>query len=289
MKMAPLQQVKKTNKTWNMVANVLIITLLLVLALAQIFPFYLQIVTSLQPTEGFTPIDGKIYLWPVKACFENYFQAIEEGELLEGLKNTLIVSCSFVILSVIVIILVGYVTSKKKFRGRKLVTFMLLLTMMVPGELLMVTNYQLVSSLGWTSTFRGLILPGIVNVSGIFLVRAFMNSVPDACIESAKIDGANEIKILALIVFPMCLPVVATYSVLTFVAQWNEYLWPMLITGDPELYTIQLKLYNFPDYGFEGTVLRSASLILTLLPVVIMYCFCQKQFVSGLNFSGVKE
>lgn len=279
----------KRAKFWKGFVNVLIIILLSILALAQVFPFYLQIVTSLQPTEGFTPIDGKIYLWPEKFCFENYIDAIVEGELLEGLKNTLIVSTSFVILSVIVIVLVGYVISKKKFFGRKLISFLLLLTMMVPGELLMVTNYQLVSTLGWTSTFQGLILPGIVNVSGIFLIRAFMNSIPDACIESAKIDGANEIQILSLVVFPMCLPVVATYSVLTFVAQWNEYLWPMLITGDPSLYTIQLKLYNFPDYGFEGTVLRSASLILTLLPVVIMYCFCQKQFVSGLNFSGVKE
>ena len=105
-----------------------------------------------------------------------------------------------------------------------------------------------------------------------------------------RILSLKEIQIISKIVFPMCLPVVATYCVLTFVASWNDYLWPMLITGDDRMFTIQLKLLNFASNGgFEETVLKSAALLLTLFPVLIMYCFCQKQFVSGLNFSGVKE
>lgn len=281
---------KKDNKTINKILRIVIVIVLSIIAILQLFPFYLQLVTSLQPTEGFTPIDGHIYLWPKEISIKNYFSAITEGDLIVGLINTLIVSVSFIVLSVIVILLVGYVTTKKKFRGKKLIVFILLLTMMVPGEMLMVTNYQLVSALGWTSTYRGLILPGIVNVTGIFLVRSFMNNVPDACIESAKLDGANEIQIISRIVFPMCLPVIATYCILTFVAQWNDYLWPMLITGDDRLFTIQLKLLNFASNGgFEETVLKSAALIITLFPVVLIYCLCQKQFVSGLNFSGVKD
>ena len=281
---------KKSKNVFDYIVSVIIIIFLSVLALAQIFPFYLQLVTSLQPTEGFTPIDGKIYLWPEEFCFKNYLTAIEEGDLIVGLVNTLIVAVSFVTITVIIIVVVGYVITKKRFRGRQLIDFVLLLTMMVPGEMLMITNYQLISSFNWTSTYQGLILPGIVNVSGIFLVKAFMNNVPNACIESAKLDGANEIQIISKIVFPMCLPVVATYCVLTFVASWNDYLWPMLITGDDRMFTIQLKLLNFASNGgFEETVLKSAALLLTLFPVLIMYCFCQKQFVSGLNFSGVKE
>lgn len=281
---------KKKKDLYSSIISALIIVLLTVLAIVQIFPFYLQIVTSLQPTEGFTPIDGKIYLWPVEVCFENYVYAFKEGDLLRGIFNTLIVAVSFILLSSVIILIVGYVTTKKKFRGKKIITFVLLLTMMVPGEMLMVTNYQLISSLGWTSTYQGLILPGIVNVSGIFLVRAFMNNVPDACLEAAEIDGANEIQTIFRIVLPMCLPVIASYCVLTFVAQWNDYLWPMLITGNDKLFTIQLKLLNFvSNGGYEETVLRAAALIITLIPVVIVYCCCQKQFVSGLNFSGIKE
>lgn len=161
--------------------------------------------------------------------------------------------------------------------------------MMVPGEILMVTNYQLVSSLGWTSTYAGLILPGIVNVTGIFLVKAFMDSIPDACLESAKLDGASELKILFSIVLPLCFPVISTYIVLNFVAQWNDYLWPMLITGDSVMFTVQLKLYNFAGSSDWGeTVYKAASLIISLIPVLIVYFCCQKKFIGGLNFSGIK-
>lgn len=270
--------------------NALIIVFLSFLALLQLFPFYLQIVTSLQPTEGFNPVDGKIYLWPESINLKNYVEAFRVGELFEGMINSIIVASCFIVLSSIVILLVGYVTAKKKFRGKKLINFILLLTMMVPGEMLMVTNYQLISSFSWTSTFQGLILPGIVNVTGIFLVKAFMNTIPDACLESAKIDGANEFQVLTKVVFPMSLPVMSTYCILTFVAQWNDYLWPMLITGNDDLFTVQLKLLNFASNGgYEETVLRAASLIITMIPVIIIYSFCLDKFVSGLNFTGVKE
>ena len=155
---------------------------------------------------------------------------------------------------------------------------------------MMVTNYKLVSELGLTNTYAGLILPGIVNVTGIFLVMSFMNGIPDAMLESAEIDGAGEIRKLFKIVLPMCLPVLATYFILTFVAQWNDYLWPMVITSDPDLFTIQLKLTEFSEYygGFADTVLRAAALIITLVPIIIVYLCCQKQFVEGLSVTGMK-
>ncbi len=279
----------KKDKVSGRVVTVIIIIILSILALAQVFPFYLQLVTSLQPVEDFYPEYGKIYFFPVEFCFANYGQAFIEGELLEGIKNTLIVAFGFIFLSSIIILLMGYVLAKKKFKGRNIVIWALLITMMVPGEILMVTNYQLVSSLGWTSTYAGLILPGIVNVTGIFLVKAFMDSIPDACLESAKLDGASELKILFSIVLPLCFPVISTYIVLNFVAQWNDYLWPMLITGDSSMFTIQLKLYNFAgstDWG--ETVYKAASLIISLIPVLVVYFCCQKKFIGGLNFSGIK-
>lgn len=279
----------KKDKITSITITVVIIIILSILAFAQIFPFYLQLVTSLQPVEGFYPEYGKIYFFPVELCFSNYIQAFIEGELLEGIKNTLIVAFGFIFLSAIIILLMGYVLAKKKFKGRNIVIWCLLITMMVPGEILMGTNYQLVSSLGWTSTFAGLILPGIVNVTGIFLVKAFMDSIPDACLESAKLDGANEFKILLKIVLPLCFPVISTYVVLNFVAQWNDYLWPMLITGDSAMFTIQLKLYNFAGSSDWGeTVYKSAALIISLIPVLIVYFCCQKKFIGGLNFSGIK-
>lgn len=280
---------KSSNKARRITVNVVIIVFLSLLALMQLFPFWLQVVTSLQPLD-MIPEDGKLYLLPVSVNFGNYLEAIEHVDLLRGVLNTLIVSVGYTLLSAVVILIVGYVLGKKDFSGKKVVKFCLLLTMMAPGELMMVTNYKLVSEMGLTNTYGGLILPGIVNVTGIFLVMSFMNTIPNAMLESADIDGAGELTKLFRIVLPICMPVISTYFILTFVAQWNDYLWPMVITSDPNLFTIQLKLTEFSEYygGFGDTVLRSAALIITLIPVIIIYICCQKQFVEGLSVTGMK-
>ena len=280
---------KKAELGKSTALNVVIILFLSLLAPMQLFPFWLQVVTSLQPLD-FLPEDGKIYLLPVSVHLGNYLEAIEHVDLLRGVLNTIVVSLGYTLLSAIVILIVGYVIGKKEFRGKKIVKFCLLLTMMAPGELMMVTNYKLVSELGWTNTYAGLILPGIVNVTGIFLVMSFMNTIPDAMLESAVIDGAGEFTKLFRIVLPVCMPVLSTYFILTFVAQWNDYLWPMVITSDPDLFTIQLKLTEFSMYygDYGDTILRAAALIITILPVLVIYLVCQKQFVEGLSVSGMK-
>ena len=156
-------------KRKSVIITVLIILLLTAVAFLQIFPFWLQFVTSLQPLD-FVPEDGKIYWIPVSVNFGNYLEAIEHVDLLRGALNSVIVAVGYTLLSALVILLVGYVLGKKDFTGKKVVKLFLLITMMAPGELMMVTNYKLVSDLGWTNSFAGLILPGIVNVTGIFLV-----------------------------------------------------------------------------------------------------------------------
>ena len=117
-----------------------------------------------------------------------------------------------------------------------------------------------------------------------------MNTIPNAVLESADIDGAGELRKLFKIVLPMALPVLSTYFILTFVAQWNDYLWPLIITNDSDLFTIQLKLKEFNPYygGYADEILKAAAMILTLLPVIIIYVCCQKKLVSGLTISGMK-
>ena len=255
------KQIGRAARKKGNAATVVIIVFLSIVAAMQIFPFYLQIVTSLQPMD-MVPEVGKSYLWADGFHIENYIEAIERVGLLQGLLNSVIVAGGFTLLSAVVILLVGYVLGKKK----------------------------LVSDLGWTNTFAGLILPGIVNITGIFLVMSFMNTIPNAVLESADIDGANELQKLFKIVLPMTLPILATYFILTFVGQWNDYLWPMVVTSDSDLFTIQLKLKEFNPYygGFADEVLKNAASIFTLVPVIAVYLTCQKQFVSGLSISGMK-
>lgn len=271
-------------------STVVIIVFLSIVALMQIFPFFLQFVSSVQDMD-FVPVAGKIYLWPEDGFhLENYLEAIERVGLLSGVVNSIIVATSFSLLSAVVILLVGYVMGKKQFHGKKAIRFAMLLTMVVPGELLMITNYKLVSDLGWTNSYAGMVLPGIVNITGIFLVMSFMNTVPDAILESADIDGANEVVKLFRIVLPLVMPVLATYFILTFVGQWNDYLWPMVVVQDSDLFTIQLKLKEFDTFygSYSDEILRNAAAIFTIVPVLVMYLTCQKQFVSGISVTGMK-
>lgn len=272
----------------NIAKRAVIIFLLALMAFLQLFSFYLQLVNALQPLD-LVPVYGKIYLIPDQFTW-NFTEAIVRLELLQGMGNSLIVALGFTFLSSLVILLMGYVLGKKRFHGKKIIKFCMLVTMVVPGEILLVSNYLLVSQFNWINNYAGLILPGIVNVMGIFLVMSFMNTIPDSLLESADLDGANELIKIFCIVLPLCLPVLATYWILTVVSQWNDYLWPMIVVNDRDLFTVQLKLKEVNPYytGFADEVLKSAAHIISIVPIFVIYILCQKQFIGGISVTGLK-
>lgn len=279
----------KSRKRREFIFQFFAILFLSLIAFCQVFPFFIKIVDSLQSPD-LIPEYGKLYLWPENLTFKNYQTAIQTGKLFTGLKNSLIHSISFTGISLIIAIIVGYVLGKKNFKGKKIVSIVFLATMMIPGEVLMIPNYLLVIKLGWNTSLLGIILPGIVNVFGIFLVKQYMSNIPNAVLESAEIDGCNEVTKLFRIVIPMSLPIIITYCIITFTNAWNEYLWPMIILKDPELFTLQLKMYEFyPNFGgYADGFIRSAGMILITLPIILMYIIFQKYFLDQGNISGMK-
>lgn len=277
-------------KSASLVAlNVLTIVILILFAFAQIFPFYLQLVYSFQPF-SYTPKPGTIDLWPESFNFSNYAEAFKLADFATGFKNTIITAVCFTGLSLIVVMIMGYVLGKKNFYGKKFIFIMLIATMMIPGEVLMVPNYMLVIRFQMLNKLTALILPGIVNIFGIFLVRQFMNTIPDTVLEAAEIDGAGEIRRIFLIVMPLSLPIVATYCILTFTATWNDYLWPMIVLRTSDMFTLQLKLKVFsPMFGTSrDQILMAAGLMLALIPVIVMYLLFQRNFIEGVSVSGLK-
>ena len=271
------------------ITSVFAVIILSVFSFVQIFPFYLSLVSSLEPL-SFVPKYGKIYLWPEAFTFKNYYDAFIMAELGEGLINTLIAASMYTLLSLIIALIVGYVLGKKEFKGKKLVILCLLGTMIIPGEILMVPNYFIVIKLGWLNKLCALFLPGIVNIFGIFLIRQYMNTIPNELLEAAEIDGCNEIRKLYHIILPSSLPVVGTYSILTFTAIWNDYLWPQIVLRTTDKFTIQLKLMVFsPTFAdSRDQILRSAGLMAVLLPVIIVYIFFQRYFIESVSTSGIK-
>jgi multiple sugar transport system permease protein len=277
-------------KAKERVFQIVCIVILSVIALCQIFPFYLKLVDSLHTPE-LIPDSDKMYLWPEKGTIENYLTALQVSGFWEALGNTAFHSVVFTAISLCIAIVVGYVLAKMEFRGKKFVAAILLATMMVPGEVLMIPNYILVMNLGWNYSIWGLILPGIVNIFGVFLIRQYMSNIPQSILESADLDGCNEFHKMFYIVVPMSKPILVTYVILTFVSTWNEYLWPMVMQASGStVETLQLIMYKFyPSLGnYADGFVRSAGMILITIPIIIVYIIFQKYFLEQNNLSGMK-
>ena len=288
--LAPDSGKKRSAKARERTFQVMAIVFLSFIAFCQIFPFYLKVIDSLQSPD-LIPDSDKLYLWPVNGTLENYFTAMQVSGFWTALLNTLFVTVMFTAISLFIAIIMGYVLAKMRFRGKKVVSALLLSTMMVPGEVLMIPNYILVMNMGLNYSIWGLILPGIVNVFGVFLIRQYMSNIPDSVLESADMDGCNEIQKIFRIVVPMSKPVLITYVILTFVSTWNEYLWPMVMqSSGSEVETLQLIMYKFYPAlgGYADGFVRSAGMILITIPIIVMYFIFQRYFLEQNNIAGMK-
>ena len=277
---------RRKEKTFQIIC----IVVLSLIAFCQIFPFYLKLVDSLHSPE-LIPDSEKLYLLPEGATIENYLTALQVSGFWEALGNTAFHSVMFTAISLCIAIVVGYVLAKMEFKGKKFVSAILLSTMMVPGEVLMIPNYILVMNMGLNYSIWGLILPGIVNIFGVFLIKQYMSNIPQSILESAELDGCNEFHKMFHIVVPMSKPILVTYVILTFVSTWNEYLWPMVMQASGStVETLQLIMYKFyPGLGnYADGFVRSAGMILITIPIIIVYIIFQKYFLEQNNLSGMK-
>jgi multiple sugar transport system permease protein len=280
----------KSGKRKEATFQVICVIVLSIIALCQIFPFYLKLIDSLHSPE-LIPDSDKLYLWPENGTLQNYVTALQVSGFWEALGNTLFHSIMFTAISLFIAVIVGYVLAKMKFRGKGFVSTILLCTMMVPGEVLMIPNYILVMNMGLNYSIWGLILPGIVNIFGVFLIKQYMSNIPESVLESANLDGCNEFQKIFYIVVPMSKPILVTYVILTFVSTWNEYLWPMVMQASGStVETLQLIMYKFyPALGnYADGFVRSAGMILITIPIIIVYIIFQRYFLEQNNLSGMK-
>jgi multiple sugar transport system permease protein len=182
----------------------------------------------------------------------------------------------------------AYVFSKIEFKGRNVLFFFFLATMMIPGQVTMIPNYLVLRNLGLLNTYVGVMLPSFFNAFGTFLLRQNMLTIPKSFSEAAIIDGASHFKIFSKIILPLSRPAIATLSIITFMGGWNSYLWPLIVLTDKNKMTlpIGLSLLN-GQYSGEYNLLMAGSLI-SIIPILIVYIFAQKYFMEGLNVGGLK-
>lgn len=257
-------------------------------AVAMVAPFYWMLATSFKIRQEL--IRYPPTWWPEDFTWRNW-QALNDltaGSFTLFFRNSLFVSSMITILTLLISAMAGYVFAKLPFRGRDQIFWIVLSMMMIPFTVSIIPSFALMDRLGWIDSYLALIVPIVFNPFGIFLMRQFMMALPTDLLDAARMDGASEFRVFFQIAVPLSQAALAALGILTFLAQWDNFLWPLVILNDPDKYTVPIGLAQFR--GRMGTEVgpTAAGSILAVLPVLVIYIFAQRKFVEGIALTGLK-
>ncbi len=267
------------------VTTIVIGALLAVGAFATAFPFIWMVFASVKPRSESVAYPPA--LLPQEPTFEYFQQLFVELDFGRYLVNTL----AIVVISMAGLLLMaaaGYGFAKFHFPGRDALFFLVLVTMMIPVQVTMIPTYLILNGMKLTNTLVGIALPTLVSGFSIFLFRQFMATIPTEVIEAARIDGAGEWRIFFRIILPMSRPILAVQVVLTFIAGWNSFLWPLIIANDQRLYTLSVGVSLLNQQIATNPSLQMAASTLMVVPILIVFIVFQRYIVQGFALSGLK-
>lgn len=262
----------------------------MLLALATVvtlFPFYWMVVTALRPAAEV--LERPPRLLPSRLLFGNLLHALSLEPFAVFFRNSLIVAAVAVVITVTINMLAGFAFAKYDFKGKTVLFLIVLSTLMIPQQITMVPNFIIISKLGWTNTYAGLIIPTCAEAFGLFLSKQFIASIPNELLEAARIDGASEFGIFRSVIIPNSKALMSVLIIFTFMWRWNDFLWPLVVTNDKRMYTVQLGLTMMQGENYiNWNDLMSAAFIVALPAIVVFFIF-QKQFVQGVATTGMKD
>ncbi len=260
---------------------------LYVLALVTVAPFLWMLLTSFKELGDILTYPPR---WlPEKFVIENYLGAFQAAPFGRFYFNSLFVAASVTLGQLITCSLAAYAFARLTFRGRDVLFYLFLGTMMIPGQVTMIPGFLVLHWLGWIDTYAALIVPGLASAFGTFLLRQFFLTIPRDLEDAASIDGCSRFGVLWRIILPLSKPALATLAVFTFMGVFNDFLWPLVVTSSEEMKTVQLGLAIFRDrYQTDWGQLMAASVTATL-PILLVFFFAQKYFIAGITMSGLKE
>jgi ABC-type glycerol-3-phosphate transport system permease component len=219
---------------------------------------------------------------------DNYSQGLAAGSFGRNFLNSTLVALAVTCTTVISSALAGYGFAKFRFPGRSVLFVVVLAALMVPFQAIMIPLFVLVRQLGWLNTYQGLIIPGAVSGFGIFLMRQFMSRLPDALCEAARIDGCNELTLFLRIVLPLSRSALSALAVLTFLASWNNFLWPLIVVQSSDVMTVPLGLVQFRGAYQTNYAEILAVALVAAAPVIALYLLMQRQIIATFASSGIK-
>lgn len=263
--------------------------LLIICAISMVTPFLWMVLTSFMT-------EAQIFSYPPKFLPEpfiisNYQNTANQIPIVRYFFNSLFVSVTTTIGQVIIASMAGFVFAKFNFKFKEPLFLIILATMMIPPQVNIIPLFYIMKELHWIDTFQALIVPGLFGGFGIFLMRQWFKSIPDALLEAAKIDGCNLFQSFFKIALPLALPAIATLAIFTFISSWNSFMWPLIVTNSENIRTLPVALAAFKG-SFRETIewgqLMSCAVI-TTLPAIVVFIIGQKFFIRGLISAGVKE
>jgi multiple sugar transport system permease protein len=227
-------------------------------------------------------------LWPAHATLVNYRALFAQAGMGRYLLNSVGIAGAITLLSMACNLSAGYAFAKLRFAGRERLFRGLVGALLVPAQVAMLPLFLLLKELGLVNSYAGVVLPGMATIFGIFLVRQYARAIPDELLEAARLDGAGEARIFLQIVLPLLKPIMVTLAVFTFLAAWNDFLWPLIVLTGQEHYTLPIALASLSREHGQDTELMMAGSVVTVLPVLLLFLLLQRHYLQGLLLGSVK-
>lgn len=276
-------------RTRSVIGKTVIYLLLSLWALMVLFPFYWMLLTSLK---GYGSYNAEYIpkLYTLAPTLENYREAFSAVPLGRYFLNTLIFTLGTTAIMMVVITLAAFAFARVNFRGKNLVFTMFLALMMIPNELVVITNYVTITDLDLRNTFMGLILPSVTSVFYIYLLKENFAQVPDELYYAAKVDGTSDLRYLRRVMMPICRPTMITIAILKIIECWNSYVWPRLITDNEKYFLVSNGIQEIRENGFgrENIPAMMAAVVVISAPLIVIFLIFRKKIMEGVSQGGTK-
>ena len=282
-------KLQKKVKTKQIIGKVVIYGCLAIWAIMVLFPFYWMVLTSIK-SYGSYNAEYVPSFFTLSPTLQNYHDAFTAVPLGKYLLNTFLFTVITTALMMVVIVLAAFAFARLSFPGKNLIFTLFLSLMMIPNELVIITNFSTITNWGLRNSFLGLILPSVTSVFYIYLLKENFSQIPDDLYYAAKVDGTSDFRYLRRVMIPMCKPTFITIVILKVIECWNSYVWPRLITDDPDYYLVSNAVQEIRENGFgrENIPAMMAAVVTISLPLIILFLIFHKKIMEGVARGGTK-
>ena len=282
-------KIEKSQKLRRRIRNTIIYTCLTLWGLLVLFPFYWMILTSVKSYSSYNGENVPSF-FTLSPTLQNYIDAFTSVPLGRYFLNTFIFTVVTTVVMVIVITLAAFAFARLNFRGKNIVFTLFLSLMMIPNELVIITNFTTITNMDMRNTFAGLILPSIMSVFYVYLLKENFAQIPDELYYAAKVDGTSDLKYLVKVMIPICKPTLITVTILKVIECWNSYVWPRLITDEQAYYLVSNGIQEIRENGFgrENIPAMMAAVVVISVPLIVLFLIFRKKIMAGVARGGMK-